>query len=427
MDDRLPRTLGSQRTFWWAVTLLVGSVLGIVVIAFIGTFSLAFFVYYGSRPIYRRIHEHVDSRDVAGALTLLIVVIPILALLGLMGFQMYREVTNTTGPNVLRTLFNSIPGIQGSLQNAVQRPARFYEQLQNISVVNDPTTAALNAIMTVSEALLKIGLALTIAFFLFRDGHRVREWFDAEFGDEAATVEAYATALDSDFEAVFYGNVLTVLLVCALSVVVYNGFNFFSPPNLSIPLPTLLALLTGLATLVPILVGKVVYIPITLYLLWRSFHTAASDLWFPLLFLVVAFLILDILPDTVFRAYFSGRTMHKGLVLFAYTIGVPVFGWYGLFFGPILLVVTIQLINIVIPDLFLGRRISPTSTGAMHQGSNPSDFLGEGSETASDGGDTADGSDATEGRGTDGERHAADGSDSSKESDTADRNQSSRL
>lgn len=387
MDDRLPGTLGSQRTFWWAVTLFVGLLLSIVAVTFAGTFSLAIFIYYGSRPIYRRIHERLGSRDVAGTLTVLIVVVPILALFSLMGFQVFREVTRTTGPDVLQTLFGAIPGFHGSLQSILQRPAQFYERLQNLSLINNPTTAALHVITIVGEGLLKVALALTSAFFLFRDGHRIREWFDAEFGDEAETVEAFATALDSDFEAVFFGNVLTVLLVCALAVVVYNGFNFFSPPTLSIPLPTLLALLTGIATLVPILVGKVVYVPITIYLLWRSVHTAASDLWFPLLFLIVSFLILDIVPDTVFRAYFSGQTMHKGLVLFAYTIGVSVFGWYGLFFGPILLVVTIQLLNIVIPDLFMGRQISPTATGAMHQGSNPGDFLDEQSEAASDGGD----------------------------------------
>jgi hypothetical protein len=76
------------------------------------------------------------------------------------------------------------------------------------------------------------------------------------------------------------------------------------------------------------------------------------------LFVGASFALLDIIPQTVLRPYLSGRGIHTGLVLFAYVLGAALFGWYGLFLGPLLLVLVAQAANVVLPELLHGERLT---------------------------------------------------------------------
>jgi len=184
--------------------------------------------------------------------------------------------------------------------------------------------------------------------------------------------------------------VLTVLAVTIGAILVYNAYNFLAPAAVSLPVPTLLAVLTGLATFIPLVVGKVVYVPAATYLFWRATQADASLLIYPIAFLLVAFLLLDVIPQSIVRPYISGQTMHNGAVLFAYILGAALFGWYGLFFGPLLLVLVVQFANVVLGDLVRGTPFSPAPSGAMGLGTDPANAKvdavgGTTEETASDG------------------------------------------
>ena len=70
-------------------------------------------------------------------------------------------------------------------------------------------------------------------------------------------------------------------------------------------------------------------------------------------------MIVDVIPDIVLRPYVSGRNLHMGMVMFAYIFGPLLFGWYGLFLGPMLLVVMVHFARLVLPELLDGERIQP--------------------------------------------------------------------
>ena len=52
--------------------------------------------------------------------------------------------------------------------------------------------------------------------------------------------------------------------------------------------------------------------------------------------------------------YYSTRRVHTGSVMFAYVLGPLLFGWYGLFLGPMILVFVTHFGLVVVPEL-LGR------------------------------------------------------------------------
>jgi hypothetical protein len=106
----------------------------------------------------------------------------------------------------------------------------------------------------------------------------------------------------------------------------------------------------------------------------------------------VTVVIVDLLPDFVLRPYVSGRNLHIGLVMFAYILGPLLFGWYGIFLGPIILVLVFHFARVVLPELLVGKAIRPvavdptylTRTGATPSPDDPEPSVADGGREEGD-------------------------------------------
>ncbi|WP_135824856.1 AI-2E family transporter [Halorussus ruber] len=370
-DDR-------ERLAWWIFTLAVVGVFGFVLWAFVGTVVLGVFIYYGTRPLYRRLRTELSSSHAAD-LTLVIVLVPVFALVGytvLVGLDQLSQLTGTDLESYARFVPGSPEQASALVENArgVIGPGPVRGQAQEM------LSAMISAFTTVTAGLAHLVLAFLLAFTLLREDDRIAAWFRDQFGPEGSAANAYFEAVDEDLHTVFVGNVLTVFAVIALGVVVYNGLNLLvgtlAPGTIDVPVPTLLALLTGLATLVPLVVGKIVYVPVGIYLTYLAVTAPGpGPLWFPAVFFVTCFVLLDLLPVAILRPYIAGRSVHGGLMVFAYIGGTMLFGWYGLFLGPLLVVVAVQLARIVLPPLVHGEPVTGRVQTAESLGSDPSSIV----------------------------------------------------
>ena len=371
-----------SRLAWWLLGITVAATVLFVGYSFVGTFVLGLFVYYAVRPVNRRLEEHLSNAPSA-ALTMVVVALPALLLGAYLVVIGLGQLSSLQGSVVgeytkfLRPYFD-ISQLQGGPIDAL---TVLRNQLSQSGILQQVLNRGLGVLSTLTGGLLHVFLSLTFAFYLLRDDHDLAAWFRAEVGGEGTAQHAFLSAIDRDLHSVYFGNVLTVLLVAVVAVAVYNGLNAIAPARLSIPLPTALALATGLASFVPIVVGKLVYVPLGLYLAVQAFRTDPTLLWFPALFFVVAFVLLDMLPVMVLRPYLSGQTLHTGLVMFAYILGTVLFGWYGLFFGPLVVVFVVQFVNVVLPELLQGRPVGPAASQATDVGSAPAE-AGDGTSQA---------------------------------------------
>jgi hypothetical protein len=108
-------------------------------------------------------------------------------------------------------------------------------------------------------------------------------------------------------------------------------------------------------------------------------------------FALVSFVVVDTIPDLVLRPYVSGRSLHVGSVMIAYTFGPLLFGWYGIFLMPMLLVLVFHFARLVLPELVQGREIQPTAIDPSVMTHEPSDEVAEESVEASAAGPDGDG------------------------------------
>ncbi|MFC4548705.1 MULTISPECIES: AI-2E family transporter [Halorussus] len=370
-----------ERLAWWAFTFAVVGVFAFVLWAFVGTVVLGIFIYYGMRPVYRRLRG-VFSSDVAADVTVLLVSLPVFALVGYTAFVGLQELSQFTGAP-LSSFARFVPGTP-------EQATALAEDLQKAlgpQPTQTPREKMLSTAVSIGSAvatgLAHFVLSMLLAFVLLREDHRIAAWFRDQFGAKGSAAHAYAMAVDDDLREVYVGNVLTVFVVTGLGVVVYNGLNVLAPvASDGVPVPTLLALLTGVATLIPLVVGKVVYVPVGAYMAYQAVN-GGGPVWFPLVFFAVCFLLLDLLPVAVLRPYIAGRNVHGGLMVFAYVGGTMLFGWYGLFLGPLLVVVAVHLARIVVPELVHGEPVTRRIQAAESIGSTP-DEAADASDLAPD-------------------------------------------
>jgi predicted PurR-regulated permease PerM len=359
---------------WWALVIMLALIITVIAHAFVGTIVFAVFLYYAVRPVNRRIRLFTDRRKLAAALTMFLVIIPLLLLIlyivsiGINSLDalLTNQVRQAIQPYVNVSEIANLSNVFGGDRDIT----KFVNRLRQLGPLQTAISIGIDVILMISDFLINLALIIAIVYYLLRDGARIEAWFREEVGADSAAY-AYAKGVDVDLESVYFGNVVAIIMIALLSVIWYNLYNAFAPSPVTIPIPTLLALLTGVAAIIPFVVGKLVYVPITGYLTIIAVQTDPRLVWYPAIFVVIAFLFLDLIPQTFVQPYIAGRNIHVGLMIFAYIFGGMFFGWYGLFLGPIILVLSLQAIRIVVTDLLHGGPITPRPTAAEDLGSDP--------------------------------------------------------
>ena len=368
-----------SRSLWWAIGLALGGVMTFVLWSFLGTFVFGVFIYYATRPVYTRVKRRVRPPSLAAGLSLFIVALPAILLLAYSvtiaigefnnfskdynvgQFESYiRQYTSVSGAtNGTGTTNGTVTGL--NLSNLPLTPEEIAEQ-GGIEALMAVLNSAGQYLGFVGLGLLHLFVMIAIAFYLLRDDHKLSRWATRRFGDDAGVLETYLDAVDRSYHQIFFGNILNAVITGVIGALSYSVLDLLAPAGIGggVPYPALLGLLAGLASLVPIVGMKLVYVPAALYLFATTIATGEGNLlWFPTAFALVSFVIVDTIPDLVLRPYVSGRNLHVGMVMLAYILGPLLFGWYGLFLGPMVLVLAVHFARIVLPELTAGTPIKP--------------------------------------------------------------------
>lgn len=382
MDPRDLLDRDRNRAGWWLYVALLGVGVAFLLYSFVGTFAFGLVVYYAARPVFHRVQSWIGRDGVAAAATLLGFVVPILLVVSYVLVAGLRDLASLAGEEdfgrLLAPVLNVDQLTEGQ-QNFVSTLTEAPGSLPSVPFGEAGTIlgGGLAVLGAAAGALVHVSLAFALAYFLLRDGDRIAAWFRGSIAERGSIGHAYATAVDDDLETVFFGNVLFIVAVAILATVVYYGFNVVAPDALSIPFPVLLALLTGVTSLVPLVVGKLVYVPVVAYVGAMAVQSGGTSLAYPVGLLVASFLFLDILPQTFLQPYITGRDIHTGILMFAYLLGPLLFGWYGFFLLPIFVVLVLQAVRIVLTDLLHGDRLTPQVDAAPSLGSDPPGYLSQ--------------------------------------------------
>jgi len=344
-----------------AVVALFGFVVALVTAfiayRFIAALTVAVFLYYSTRPFYRALERLWLPERVRAVTVLLLLAVPLLLLLS---YTLVLLVTETqqfieTYP-VLETAAN-VPWLQGidrlpeltfaSIAGAY-RAGRFDAiidfLLQNAAVLTSAITGF----------FLNLFIVVVVTYYLLIDASALREWLEARFEDDAVARE-YMEAADRELEAILFGNLLNVIAIALIAVGSFKAYNVFAPAAVEVPYPALAGVLTGIASLIPVVGMKIVYVPLAAVMAAPMVVDGEYSLiGYLVAFLLIAVVVVDTIPDIILRPYLSGDQTHVGLLMLAYIFGPVVFGFYGLFLAPIILALGITFAYTALPPLLGG-------------------------------------------------------------------------
>ncbi|WP_459191431.1 AI-2E family transporter [Halosimplex sp. J119] len=341
------------RIGWVALGVVLGVTLLWILYSFVGTFVFALFIYYSTRRVNGHIRDRVGQRSVSAALALVALALPAVLLLlyaTAIGAQELQEFAGTTDLD----RYIEIAGPYLNVTEAVENPRGVFESAGGMDLVRTTLSRGTSYLGLLATGLLHLFIMFAVAFYLLRDDHRLADWVESFDGNGPSVFEEFAREVDDSLELIFAGNILNAIVTATVGAITYSILNIFAPPEVAIPYAALVGLLTGIASLIPVVGMKLVYVPMTAYLGVTAFSEGTG--WgFVVAFAAVSFVVVDAIPDLLVRPYVTGGTLHTGSVMFAYILGSLLFGWYGLFLGPMILVFVTHFGKIVVPEL-LGQR-----------------------------------------------------------------------
>lgn len=342
----------------WAITWIVLGVLISFILAYTAHIVLAplifgMFLYYGTRPIFRRLIQRGVPPKIAAGISLLSI--------GL--------------PSITITISVFVAGIQeglrfidqGSLpETTFVSNSELFLRLQEVNVADmgtvvdfigsEPVRELLtNSWGTVSSLtntaiglLFSFVLVFAFAFFMYGWGPHVRRMLEDLSNDPNLPI--FLSKLDDDLSTVFFGNMLNAVATALIASISYAILNFVAGGEVLVPTPILLGLLTGIASFIPVTGSKTIYLPLAGWLAAQSYLVAeVTGYGFTLLFLVMSFIIVDTIPDMFLRPLISGRTVSQGALFVSYLIGPLVFGFVGVFLLPVITVLALSFGQVIVP------------------------------------------------------------------------------
>jgi predicted PurR-regulated permease PerM len=332
----------------------VAVVAGYIAYRFIAALTVAVFLYYSTRRFHTALRRLRLPKRVRAAITISFLAVPLVVLLS------YTLVLLTVEARSFiekYPVFEAVPddiawfeGLSDIPEPTIGGILEAYRAGQLDAFIEFGVEHAAFATSLLSGLLLNLLIITVVTYYLLIDGGKFHSWL-LRF-DEDAIIREYLEAADEELEAVLFGNLLNVIVISLIAIVVFTGYNAVVPSGAQVPYPALAGALTGVASLIPVVGMKIVYLPLAGVAAVPIALGGDPQLFVYIVgFLVLTVVVVDTIPDLVLRPYFSGNRTHVGLLMLAYIFGPIVFGFYGLFFAPIVLVLGLTFADTALPRL----------------------------------------------------------------------------
>ncbi|NHX35271.1 MULTISPECIES: AI-2E family transporter [Halolamina] len=346
--------MDEKRLIIAAFGVVVTAVVGFLAYQFVAPLTVSIFLYYSTRRYFKFLRRLRLPARVRAVTVLASLAIPLILLISyatvLLVIEARAFVTEYSLLEVAATNVEWIGGIDQIPEFTVQGLYEAYQSGDLSPFIDFASAHAELLTSLISGFFLNFFVVVIVTYYLLIDGRRIRDWL-LRFDDDAI-IREYLEAADQELESVLFGNLLNVIAISLIAIAAFTVYNALVPGPAEVPYPTLAGTLTGIASLVPVVGMKIVYLPLTgVAALPIVLGGDQSLLVYVLGFLVVAVVVVDTIPDILLRPILSGENTHVGLLMLAYTLGPVVLGFYGLFFAPIVLVVGLTFAQTALPRL----------------------------------------------------------------------------
>ena len=332
----------------------VTAVIGFLAYQFIAPLTVSIFLYYSTRRYFKFLRRLRLPARLRAVTVLASLAIPLILLISyatvLLVIEARAFVTEYSLLEVAATNVDWLGDVDQIPAFTVEGLYAAYQSGDLSPFIEFASAHAELLTSLISGFFLNFFVVVIVTYYLLIDGRRIRDWL-LRFDDDAI-IREYLEAADRELESVLFGNLLNVIAISLIAIASFTAYNAVVPTPAEVPYPALAGTLTGIASLIPVVGMKIVYLPLTgVAALPIVLGGDSSLLVYIVAFLAVAVVVVDTIPDILLRPILSGENTHVGLLMLAYTLGPVVLGFYGLFFAPIVLVVGLTFAQTALPRL----------------------------------------------------------------------------
>lgn len=292
-------------------------------------------------PVHRRLAHRIRRRSLSAVLSCLLVVLVVVLPLTLLSIAVAQELASVAPnlPSRVSQLMNTQTPLFGKVSewlnarfgiDAVRTQEFFVVQLQRTSAFL--LGFSWNLIGNIVSGVIKAFFVLFTMYYLFRDGEHIVQRLPATLPLSRAQGEEIIARIKQVVSASVYG----VVTIAALQGLL-GGVAFWI---LGIPSPILWAVLMGFVCMIPIAGSFFVWLPLAIYLMATGHWTKA------VLLILWGGLVVSTIDNFLRPKLIRNQTrLHELFVFFSVLGGISVFGLLGIVLGPVVLAITLGLLQ----------------------------------------------------------------------------------
>jgi predicted PurR-regulated permease PerM len=294
------------------------------------------------QPVYRYLRRHFRGNSMFASLatvflTLVLILMPLLLIVGTMvteAVQLFNTVRQQVSFEDVADSLAKILGPEQAHAIAAEATRAVRDVASYVQPVISSLTSNIAALFADTFAfILGFFILLMGMYYLLKDGGEFkRQLLDlSPLGDEDDTT--IVDRIMDAIKAVAYGQFVVSLIKGTI-----GGIAFVA---LGLPAPVFWGSMIAMTNFIPAIGTALVTVPFTVYLF------AVGRLWSGLALAIISVLVIGLVDNFLTPQVMRSRIkIHPMLILLSILGGLQFFGAYGIFFGPIVLSVTIALIDI---------------------------------------------------------------------------------
>ena len=298
---------------WMVRTVIIATILGVVVAVYL-------------RPVYLRILKALPNKTISATVTLLILIVPVIALLVYSYLEIadvatYVDAHRTEIAAKIDAALHRLPFMQNA--NTGQSVERW------VVIASNYGTSIPNALRA---ALGTFAIAATIfiftAFYFMVDAERIAGYLRSKIAPRYLDL---MTSLEQNVRGVLYGAIYSTFLTQAIKSVIILAMNL----AFHVPLAGVLAILSFIIGFFPIVGSWSVYLPVACWL--AIFRDAPGQ---ALVMILIGFFVNTIYISTFLRPKIAAersKVLNFYWMLVGLVTGVYTFGLVGILLGPIVI------------------------------------------------------------------------------------------
>lgn len=324
-----------------AVTAIALYLCWLMLRPFIGVLAWAIVLVIVFYPVHKRLAIRIKRRGLSALvsclLVVLIVVLPLLILTLALGQELAKVVPNL--PSYLSQLMDRQTSIFGRVSTWIEARFGFDTSGSEMFVIEQLRHAgerllgvSLNLVGNIASGVVKAFFVVFTMYYLFRDAENIIEKLPSAMPFSREQSEEMIARTQGVVSASVYGVVTIAALQGLLA-----GLAFWV---LGIPSPVLWAVLTAFVCMIPVAGSFLVWLPLSIYLMANGYWTRA------VLLIIWGALVISTLDNLLRPKLMRNQTkLHELFVFFSVLGGISVFGLLGIVLGPVILAITLGLLQ----------------------------------------------------------------------------------